>query len=119
MHGGSTNTERIAVPDHNISIKTWLDLAQPLAEPKALIGFAGPRVIEQTIRQKLPEGFQRSEFLLEKGMLDLVVDRREMKTTIANALRFMGRPAKPAPIVTAAAEPTTELLIPDSLVPNA
>jgi acetyl-CoA carboxylase carboxyl transferase subunit beta len=60
-----------------------------IAEPKALIGFAGPRVIEQTIRQKLPEGFQRSEFLLEKGMLDLVVDRREMKATIANALRFM------------------------------
>ena len=52
-----------------------------IAEPKALIGFAGPRVIEQTIRQKLPEGFQRSEFLLEHGMLDLVVDRREMKAT--------------------------------------
>jgi len=61
-----------------------------IAEPKALIGFAGPRVIEQTIGQKLPDGFQRSEFLLEKGMLDLVVDRREMKATIANALRFMG-----------------------------
>ena len=61
-----------------------------IAEPKALIGFAGPRVIEQTIRQKLPEGFQRSEFLIEKGMLDLVVDRREMKTAIAAALRFMG-----------------------------
>jgi acetyl-CoA carboxylase carboxyl transferase subunit beta len=61
-----------------------------IAEPKALIGFAGPRVIEQTIRQKLPEGFQRSEFLLEKGMIDRVVDRREMKATIANALRFMG-----------------------------
>jgi acetyl-CoA carboxylase carboxyl transferase subunit beta len=61
-----------------------------IAEPKALIGFAGPRVIEQTIRQKLPEGFQRSEFLLEHGMLDLVVDRREMKPTIARALRFMG-----------------------------
>jgi acetyl-CoA carboxylase carboxyl transferase subunit beta len=61
-----------------------------IAEPKALIGFAGPRVIEQTIRQKLPEGFQRSEFLLEKGMVDLVVDRREMKSVIANALRFMG-----------------------------
>jgi len=60
-----------------------------IAEPKALIGFAGPRVIEQTIRQKLPEGFQRSEFLLERGMLDLVVDRRELKTTIARALRFM------------------------------
>ena len=61
-----------------------------VGEPKALIGFAGPRVIEQTIRQKLPEGFQRSEFLLEKGMLDLIVDRREMKAIIANALRFMG-----------------------------
>jgi len=60
-----------------------------VAEPKALIGFAGPRVIEQTIGQKLPEGFQRSEFLLERGMLDLVVDRRELKTTIARALRFM------------------------------
>ncbi|MBI3400578.1 MAG: acetyl-CoA carboxylase carboxyltransferase subunit beta [Acidobacteria bacterium] len=61
-----------------------------IAEPKALIGFAGPRVIEQTIRQKLPDGFQRSEFLMEKGMLDLVVDRRELKATIASALRFMG-----------------------------
>jgi acetyl-CoA carboxylase carboxyl transferase subunit beta len=61
-----------------------------IAEPRALIGFAGPRVIEQTIRQKLPEGFQRSEFLLERGMLDLIVDRRELKTTLARALKFMG-----------------------------
>jgi acetyl-CoA carboxylase carboxyl transferase subunit beta len=61
-----------------------------IAEPKALIGFAGPRVIEQTIRQKLPEGFQRSEFLLDKGMLDLVIDRREMRATISTAFRFMG-----------------------------
>jgi acetyl-CoA carboxylase carboxyl transferase subunit beta len=69
-----------------------------IAEPKALIGFAGPRVIEQTIRQKLPEGFQRSEFLLEKGMIDLIVDRREMKTVVASALRFMGaRPADALP----------------------
>jgi len=60
-----------------------------IAEPKALIGFAGPRVIEQTIRQKLPEGFQRSEFLLDKGMIDVVIDRREMKGTIARALRVM------------------------------
>ena len=60
-----------------------------VAEPKALIGFAGPRVIEQTIRQKLPEGFQRSEFLLEHGMLDLIVDRRDMKASLARALRFM------------------------------
>jgi acetyl-CoA carboxylase carboxyl transferase subunit beta len=65
-----------------------------VAEPKALIGFAGPRVIEQTIRQKLPEGFQRSEFLVEHGMLDLIVDRRDMKATLSRALRFMG--AKPA-----------------------
>ena len=65
-----------------------------IAEPKALIGFAGPRVIEQTIRQKLPDGFQRSEFLLERGMLDLVVDRREMKATLGHALKFMhGTPA--------------------------
>jgi acetyl-CoA carboxylase carboxyl transferase subunit beta len=60
-----------------------------IAEPKALIGFAGPRVIEQTIRQKLPEGFQRSEFLLEHGGLDMVVDRRELKAVIARTLRFM------------------------------
>jgi acetyl-CoA carboxylase carboxyl transferase subunit beta len=59
-----------------------------IAEPKALIGFAGPRVIEQTIRQTLPEGFQRSEFLLEHGMLDMIVDRREMKDVIARVLRF-------------------------------
>jgi acetyl-CoA carboxylase carboxyl transferase subunit beta len=69
-----------------------------IAEPKALIGFAGPRVIEQTIRQKLPEGFQRSEFLLEKGMVDLVVDRREMKAAIAKALRFMGAAASAQPV---------------------
>ena len=74
-----------------------------IAEPKALIGFAGPRVIEQTIRQTLPEGFQRSEFLLEKGMLDLIIDRREMKTVIANALRFMGATARVAPAVAAPA----------------
>jgi acetyl-CoA carboxylase carboxyl transferase subunit beta len=61
-----------------------------IAEPKALIGFAGPRVIEQTIRQKLPEGFQRSEFLLEHGMLDVVMDRREMKDVIVRVLRFAG-----------------------------
>jgi acetyl-CoA carboxylase carboxyl transferase subunit beta len=59
-----------------------------IAEPGALIGFAGPRVIEQTIRQKLPQGFQRSEFLLEHGFLDAVVKRPEMKTYIARALRF-------------------------------
>jgi acetyl-CoA carboxylase carboxyl transferase subunit beta len=60
-----------------------------IAEPGALIGFAGPRVIEQTIRQKLPDGFQRSEFLLQHGMLDAVVHRKEMKNYIARALDFM------------------------------
>jgi acetyl-CoA carboxylase carboxyl transferase subunit beta len=60
-----------------------------IAEPGALIGFAGPRVIEQTIRQKLPEGFQRSEFLLEKGFLDAVVHRREMKDYLIRALDFI------------------------------
>jgi len=60
-----------------------------LAEPGALIGFAGPRVIEETIKQELPQGFQRAEFLLEHGMVDQVVDRREMKETIARLLRHM------------------------------
>jgi acetyl-CoA carboxylase carboxyl transferase subunit beta len=60
-----------------------------IAEPRALIGFAGPRVIEQTIRQKLPAGFQRAEFLLEKGFIDAVVDRRELKVTLARLLRQM------------------------------
>ncbi len=60
-----------------------------IAEPGALIGFAGPRVIEQTIRQKLPEGFQRSEFLLQHGMLDAVVPRKQLKPYIARALAFM------------------------------
>jgi len=60
-----------------------------IAEPGALIGFAGPRVIEQTIRQKLPEGFQRSEFLVEKGFLDAVVHRRDLKSYISRALDFL------------------------------
>jgi acetyl-CoA carboxylase carboxyl transferase subunit beta len=83
-----------------------------IAEPNALIGFAGPRVIEQTIRQKLPPGFQRSEFLLERGMLDLVVDRRELKSVLARSLRFMGVqpvPAEAAPPSAAPAEPTPEI----------
>jgi len=60
-----------------------------IAEPGALVGFAGPRVIEQTIRQKLPEGFQRSKFLLEHGMLDCVVHRRVLKNTVARILRLL------------------------------
>ena len=62
-----------------------------LAEPRALIGFAGPRVIEQTIRQKLPEGFQRSEFLVEHGMLDMVVERNRLRDVIHDSIRFMTR----------------------------
>ncbi|HWK72161.1 acetyl-CoA carboxylase, carboxyltransferase subunit beta [Pollutimonas sp. M17] len=68
-----------------------------IAEPKALIGFAGPRVIEQTVREKLPEGFQRSEFLLEKGAIDMVVDRREMRGELAHLLALLTR--QPADVV--------------------
>ena len=60
-----------------------------IAEPKALIGFAGPRVIEQTIRETLPEGFQRSEFLLEHGMLDFIVERRQMRDVLTQCLRVL------------------------------
>ncbi len=62
-----------------------------MAEPKALIGFAGPRVIEQTVRETLPDGFQRAEFLLEKGAIDMVVDRREMRSELAHLLALLGR----------------------------
>ena len=64
-----------------------------IAEPKALIGFAGPRVIEQTIRQRLPEGFQRSEYLLEHGMVDMIVSRQEMKAKLTQVLRIFTRQA--------------------------
>jgi acetyl-CoA carboxylase carboxyl transferase subunit beta len=64
------------------------------AEPNALIGFAGPRVIEQTVRQKLPEGFQRSEFLLEHGAVDIIIHRHEMRDTMHRLLaKFMHHPA--------------------------
>ena len=62
-----------------------------LAEPKALVGFAGPRVIENTVREKLPEGFQRAEFLLHKGAIDRIVDRRQLRTTIAHMLAMLQR----------------------------
>jgi acetyl-CoA carboxylase carboxyl transferase subunit beta len=62
-----------------------------MAEPKALIGFAGPRVIEQTVREKLPEGFQRAEFLLEKGAIDMIVDRRQMRDKLASLLTLLLR----------------------------
>ena len=77
-----------------------------IAEPGALIGFAGPRVIEQTIRQSLPEGFQRSEFLLEHGFLDLVVQRAEMKETLARCLRHLTGLSTP----TAASSPASKRL---------
>ncbi len=67
-----------------------------IAEPKSLIGFAGPRVIEQTVRQTLPEGFQRAEFLLEKGAIDMIVDRRQMRDKIANLLTLLLREPLPA-----------------------
>jgi acetyl-CoA carboxylase carboxyl transferase subunit beta len=65
-----------------------------LAEPRALIGFAGPRVIEQTIKQQLPEGFQLSEFVLEHGMLDLIVERKDLKTTLIKILDFFEKKQK-------------------------
>jgi acetyl-CoA carboxylase carboxyl transferase subunit beta len=67
-----------------------------LAEPKAIIGFAGQRVIEQTIKQKLPEGFQRSEYLLEHGMIDLIVERKEMKKTLGRLLDMLPKTREPA-----------------------
>ena len=70
-----------------------------IAEPKALIGFAGPRVIEQTVREKLPEGFQRAEFLLQKGAIDMVVDRRQLREEIARLLALLTN--QPADVVTA------------------
>jgi len=69
-----------------------------IAEPGALIGFAGPRVIEQTTRQKLPEGFQRSEFLLQHGFLDAIVERKDMKSYLVQALGWMGAEKKSAAV---------------------
>ena len=67
-----------------------------IAEPNALIGFAGPRVIEQTVRERLPEGFQRSEFLLDHGAIDMIVDRRAMRDEIANLLAKFENRSSPA-----------------------
>ena len=74
-----------------------------IAEPGALIGFAGPRVIEQTVREKLPEGFQRSEFLVEHGAIDQICDRREMRDRLAHLLAMMMRQPQPADDAEAAA----------------
>jgi acetyl-CoA carboxylase carboxyl transferase subunit beta len=62
-----------------------------IAEPKALIGFAGPRVIENTVREKLPEGFQRSEFLVQTGAIDMIIDRREMRSVVARCIAMLQR----------------------------
>jgi acetyl-CoA carboxylase carboxyl transferase subunit beta len=70
-----------------------------LAEPGAIIGFAGQRVIQETIREQLPEGFQRSEYLLEHGMVDMVVRRQDIKTTLANILGLIGNPRPSAEVV--------------------
>jgi len=83
-----------------------------IAEPGALIGFAGPRVIEQTIREKLPEGFQRSEYLMDHGMVDMVVSRLEMKSTVANLLKILTK----APAAAKAVE--AEILPPVVPVPE-
>ena len=79
-----------------------------IAEPGALIGFAGPRVIEQTIREKLPEGFQRAEFLQEHGMVDMVVHRHEIKSTVARLCRFFTHAEKPADISASPSETLAE-----------
>ena len=78
-------------PDHGWRCRRALAMLGDvmIAEPKALIGFAGPRVIEQTVREKLPEGFQRSEFLLEHGAVDMIVDRRELRDRIAGMLAML------------------------------
>lgn len=88
-----------------------------IAEPKALIGFAGPRVIEQTVRETLPEGFQRSEFLLKHGAIDQIVDRRQLKNTAASIISMLTRQfspklqeVKPEPLSEDIPEPPTELL---------
>ncbi len=77
-----------------------------IAEPQALIGFAGPRVIEQTVREKLPEGFQRSEFLVEHGAIDQICDRREMRDRIADLTAMMMRQSRPAADDAPATSPT-------------
>jgi acetyl-CoA carboxylase carboxyl transferase subunit beta len=83
-----------------------------IAEPGALIGFAGARVIEQTIREKLPEGFQRAEYLREHGMVDMVVHRHEMKATLARLCRLLTK----APALETASKPATPVTEPAQIV---
>ncbi len=81
-----------------------------ISEPGALIGFAGPRVIEQTIRESLPEGFQRAEFLLDHGMLDMVVHRKELRDTLIRIVDILRNPTAPAEVVALPIEPMAELM---------
>lgn len=83
-----------------------------IAEPGALIGFAGPRVIEQTIREKLPEGFQRAEYLRDHGMVDMVVHRHDMRATLARLCRLLMRVPQPAVVTTET--PHTEPVVPET-----
>jgi acetyl-CoA carboxylase carboxyl transferase subunit beta len=84
-----------------------------IAEPNALIGFAGPRVIEQTVREKLPEGFQRSEFLQEHGAIDMIIDRREIRNKITSILSMLTAfPLKPTKTIT----PTPVLVAPEEVI---
>ena len=76
-----------------------------IAEPKALIGFAGPRVIEQTVREKLPEGFQRAEFLLDKGAVDMIVDRRQLREEVARLIALLMRQSSDAVVLPLPAQP--------------
>ena len=86
-----------------------------IAEPGALIGFAGPRVIEQTIREKLPEGFQRAEYLKDHGMVDMVVHRHEMRPTLARLCRLLTRASAASPVDAAA----TRVAVETAPAPNA
>jgi acetyl-CoA carboxylase carboxyl transferase subunit beta len=86
---------RVILTDPRWAVSRFVAFADlVLAEPGALIGFAGPRVIEQTVREKLPEGFQRAEFLMEKGAIDMIIDRRQLKGELARLLAHLtGQPA--------------------------
>jgi len=87
-----------------------------IAEPRALIGFAGPRVIQNTIRETLPEGFQRAEYLLDHGMIDMVVPRKELRATLIRLLGMLRRPRAQGPAAGAAIAPT-DVLAPEGLTP--
>ena len=83
-----------------------------VAEPKALIGFAGPRVIEQTVRETLPEGFQRSEFLVEHGAVDMIIDRRNMREELSGVLAMMTGQDKPGVVTQPKTKAPAETIIP-------